>query len=114
MTAPTAPRPSRKPGAKPAEPPPLEILPKATLAKLTPRQRGLQNAAQREAESAQVGESIFWNLEGRPGSAMTESENHLGEYLCRSFAQTIVIEGTEEQAFTTACRTEGGAWTPSF
>ncbi len=92
----------------------LDILPRDVLARLTPDQAGLQRAAQTAALTASVGETIFWHLDGREGTAMTETENNIGGFKCRTFVQTLAFEDNFEKASVTACRTEGGAWTQSF
>ncbi len=92
----------------------LDILPAPVLARLTPDQAGLQRAAQGEALTAAVGETIFWHLEGREGTATTESESRMGGFTCRSFFQTLALEDTFEWASTTACRADNGTWTQSF
>jgi surface antigen len=92
----------------------LDILPPDVLNRLTPDQAGLQRAAQTEAMKAPVGETIFWHIEGRLGSAMTESENMMGAFTCRTFVQTIALEDYFDQAIIKACRTSDGNWTQSF
>lgn len=91
-----------------------DILPAGVLAQLTKDQAALQRAAQREAATAVVGETIFWKLEGREGTAVTESENKMGAFTCRTFVQTLKLDDTVEKASATACRTETTGWTRSF
>ncbi len=106
-----APAARRTPGEAGAK---LDVLPADVLSRLTPDQAGLQRAAQNEALTADVGETIFWHLEGREGTAMTESENLMGGFICRTFVQTLALEDYFDKASVTACRTENGAWTQSF
>lgn len=97
-----------------APPEPLDILPTAVLAQLTKDQAALQRAAQTEAFTAPVGETIFWEDSGRTGSAMAEAENARGGFLCRTFVQTIKITESEERASTLACRSPDGVWQASL
>ncbi len=98
----------------PAQQPVLAILPAETLKQLTPDQLGLQNAAQNEAFTAQVREMIFWDIEGRTGTAMAESESHLGSTVCRTFVQTVTIAGATEKGTAIACLDQDGMWRLSF
>lgn len=100
--------------AKPDTKPSLDVLPKDTLERLTADQAGLQKAAQSEAMAADVGETIFWHVDGREGTAMTESENLMGGFTCRTFVQTIAFEDYFDKASLTACRNGNGAWIQHF
>lgn len=93
---------------------PLDILPAAVLAQLTKDQAALQRAAQTEAFTAPVGETIYWEDSGRTGSAMAETENAMGSFLCRTFVQTIKITESEERASTLACKNPDGIWQASL
>lgn len=93
---------------------PFDILPQAVLAQLTPDQAELQRAAQKEAFTAPVGETIYWEDEGRTGTAMASDEQPLGSFVCRTFVQTVVIDTTEERADALACRSPDGVWEPSL
>lgn len=93
---------------------PFDILPAALLAQLTQDQAALQRAAQKEALTAPVGETIFWEDGGRTGSATAEDETTMGSFVCRTFVQTIQIVVTEERASTHACRTPDGIWEASL
>ena len=84
--------------AKSADQPELAILPTATLAKLTEDQRGLQNVAQKEALTANLGEVIFWDFEGSGGAAVAKDEHRIGSFTCRTFEQSITIEGVSEES----------------
>ncbi len=93
---------------------PLDILPTAVLAQLTKDQAALQRAAQTEAFTAPLGETIFWEDSGRTGSAMAEEENAMGSFVCRTFIQTVRITETEERASTLACKNPDGVWQASL
>lgn len=92
----------------------LDILPREVLTRLTPDQAGLQRAAQNAAATAVVGETIFWHLDGREGTAMAETESLIGGFTCRTFVQTLALEDTFEKVSVKACHTPGGTWTQSF
>jgi hypothetical protein len=104
-------RPKKERAEVPAD---WDIMPAELLSKLTTDQAGLQRAAQREASTAIVGETIFWKLDGREGSAKTKSESKRGTFTCRIFEQTLKLEDSVETARATACRTETTGWTRSF
>ena len=91
-----------------------DVLPADLLKRLTSDQAGMQHAAQRTAMKASVGETIYWFVDGRIGTAQTESESALGGFTCRVFVQTIALEDYFDKASLTACRNGDGAWTPSF
>lgn len=96
-------------------PPQVDLLPASVLAQLTEDQAGLQRAAQSEAFNAPVGEEIYWEDEGRTGSAAAESESKMGSFVCRTFIQILTLEDdntTEGEAVM--CRNDSGAWTGSF
>jgi surface antigen len=93
----------------------LPILPDETLAKLTPDQRGMQNAAQIAALTAPIGEEIFWTDGDRTGSAVAEEEHTLGETVCRNFEQSVTIDGTPKEAHAIACKDgDSGHWALAF
>jgi hypothetical protein len=96
-----------------AEAEPFDILPAALLKQLTEDQAALQRAAQKEAFTAPVGETIFWEDSGRTGSAMTEAETPMGSFLCRTFVQAVRLDVDEERATMFACRSPDGIWEPS-
>jgi hypothetical protein len=96
------------------KPPPLDIMPADVLKRLTADQAILQHAAQQEAATAAIGETIFWHYDGREGSAMAESESQMGRFTCRVFVQTLAFEDDFEKVSATACHTGNGAWTQSF
>jgi hypothetical protein len=91
---------------------PFDILPAATLAQLTKNQAALQRAVQREAFTAPVGETIFWEDSGRTGTAMTEEESPLGGFICRTFVQTVRLAETEERGRAFSCKSLDGIWEP--
>lgn len=88
----------------------FDILPEAVLAKLTVDQAALQRAAQKEAFTAPVGETIYWEDSGRTGTAMAEDENPMGAFVCRTFVQTILIDDAEQKGSAVACRNPDGVW----
>jgi surface antigen len=96
-------------------PPQVDILPATVLSQLTEDQMGLQRAAQSEAFNAPVGEEIYWEVDGRTGSAAAESENKMGSFVCRTFIQTLTLEdGSISEGDAVMCRNDSGAWTGSF
>ena len=96
-------------------PPQVDILPTSVLSELTEDQAGLQRAAQSEAFSAPVGEEIYWEIDGRTGTAMTKSEDTMGSFVCRSFVQTLTLEdGSTVEGEAVMCRNDSGVWTASF
>ena len=107
----------RAPQPEPAEiePPVVDILPTSTLEQLTEDQAGLQRAAQSEAFSAPVGEEIYWEVEGRTGTAMALSEDQMGSFVCRTFVQTLTFEDeTMSEGETVMCRNESSVWSAVF
>lgn len=96
-----------KSGVKPE---PLDVLPPAVLAQLTADQAGLQRAAQQEAFAAPVGETIFWEDSGRTGTAMAEDESLIGNFVCRTFFQTVRLDVQEESGRLLACKSPDGVW----
>lgn len=95
-------------------PEPFDVLPPAVLAQLSKDQAALQQAAQREAFTAPIGETIYWENEGRTGSAMAEDETSLGGFICRTFVQTVAISDSEERASTLGCKNSDGVWQASL
>ncbi len=96
----------------PIEAEPFDILPAAILAQLTKNQAALQRAVQKEAFTAPVGETIFWEDSGRTGTAMTEEESPLGGFVCRTFVQTVRLNETEERGRAFSCKSLDGVWEP--
>jgi len=100
---------------KTSDQPDLPMLPDETLAKLTKDQKGLQNAAQKAALTAPIGETIFWNLDNRSGAVIATDEHKMGETLCRSFEQSVTIDGVDEKGRGIACRNDtSGHWSLAF
>lgn len=91
----------------------LGILPAESLARLNDTQAGLQNAAQKAAFSAELGEIIEWTYEGVSGSAQAVSENRFGTMYCREFKQTLTLDGNVQSAVATACQRGNGQWARS-
>jgi surface antigen len=91
---------------------PFDILPAAILVQLSEHQAALQRAVQKEAFTAPIGETIFWEDSGRTGTAMTEDESLLGGFVCRTFVQTVRLEETEEQGRAFSCKSLDGVWEP--
>jgi hypothetical protein len=101
--------------AKDAPQPDIKVLPDETLAQLSKDQLGLQNAAQRAALSAPVGETIFWDKDGRSGTATAKEEHKLGQTLCRTFVQSVTIDGATKEARANACLdSDSGHWQAAF
>lgn len=96
------------------EPEAFDVLPAAILAKLTEDQAALQRAAQKEAFTAPIGETIFWENSGRAGTAMAEDEKPMGSFICRTFIQTVLIDTAEERASAFACKSPDGVWEASL
>jgi surface antigen len=100
---------------KTADQPDLPMLSDEVLAKLTEDQRGLQKAAQKVALTAPVGETIFWDNEGRSGTVLVKDEHKMGESVCRSFEQSVTIDGVDEKGHGIACKdTDSGRWALAF
>jgi surface antigen len=101
--------------SKKATQPDIVVLPEATLATLSEDQRGLQTAAQKAALTAPVGEVIFWDDNGRSGSASTSEESKLGTTICRTFEHEVTIDGAKAEGRAHACLdTETGLWQTAF
>ena len=88
----------------------LGILPADSLARLSDKQAGLQNAAQTAAFNAQIGEIIEWTYEGASGSAQAVSESRFGTMHCRTFEQSLTIDGKTQTASASACQRGTGQW----
>jgi 17 kDa outer membrane surface antigen len=78
---------------------------------LNEAQERAHEAAQVQATSAPIGESIHWQDGGASGSvtAVREGTSTLGRY-CREFQQNVTVGGQTEQAYGTACQQPDGAW----
>jgi surface antigen len=99
--------------SKPSDPE-LDILPPDVLKKLNKDQARLQKTIQSIAFKAAVGKEASWYAQGRSGSAVAESEDYLGFFLCRSFVQTVTLDGTTSRAQGLACRNDDGTWSLPF
>ena len=78
---------------------------------LNEAQERAHEAAQVQATTAPIGETIHWQDGGASGSvtAVREGTSTLGRY-CREFQQAVTIGGQTEQAYGTACQQPDGAW----
>ena len=69
--------------------------------------------ANRQAQTAPVGQAITWNNPdtGNSGSvvATRDGTSNTGQY-CREFQQTVVVGGRTETAYGVACRQADGTW----
>jgi Ni/Co efflux regulator RcnB len=74
------------------------------------QERSLE-AAQVQATTAPIGQSIAWSNGGATGSviATREGTSSTGRY-CREFQQMVTIGGMSQQAYGTACQQPDGAW----
>ena len=100
---------------KDAPQPDIPVLPPETIALLTVDQRGLQRAAQKAALTAPVGETIFWDQDGRSGTAMAKDEHVMGPTMCRTFVQSVTIDEKIHEGRAMACLDEDNRhWTPAF
>lgn len=70
-------------------------------------------AAEQQAHTAPVGETIAWNnpRSGNSGEITPVRDGYTttGSY-CREYQQTITVGGRVETAYGTACRQEDGTW----
>lgn len=69
--------------------------------------------ANSRAHSAPIGETVTWNNpdSGNYGSVtpVRDGYSSAGRY-CREYQQTIIVGGSEEKAFGTACQQPDGSW----
>jgi surface antigen len=81
------------------------------LDNLNEAQQRKHEAAQIEATTAPVGQSVTWQEGSSSGSVTTikEGQDSSGAY-CREFQQEIIVGGEVEQAYGTACLQPDGAW----
>lgn len=89
----------------------LTAITLAVLDLLNEAQQRAHEAAQVEATSAAVGETIVWNEGGASGAVtvLRDGRSTMGRY-CREFQQTVTIGGATEQAYGTACLQPDGTW----
>lgn len=81
------------------------------LDNLNEQQQREHEAAQVEATTAEIGESITWSDGSASGSvtATREGTDAAGNQ-CREFQQDVTIGGETEQAYGTACLQPDGSW----
>ena len=81
------------------------------LDNLNEEQQRKHEAAQVEATTAAVGQSITWSEGGASGivTATREGTDAAGNQ-CREFQQEVTIGGETEQAYGTACLQPDGSW----
>jgi 17 kDa outer membrane surface antigen len=81
------------------------------LDSLDQAQERAHEAAQVQATTAPIGETIRWHDGAAAGSvtAVREGTSTLGRY-CREFQQNVTVGGQNEQAYGTACQQPDGAW----
>lgn len=95
----------------------LEVLPPELLNQLSDDQLILQAMIQADALEGPGAEVVFWELDGRAGTAAADAPHRMGGFTCRLVTETLKMaeadtEATEAKA--TACRTETTSWTLSF
>ena len=75
--------------------------------------RQYMGAAEDQAQTAPIGETISWNNpeSGNYGTItpVRDGTTSDGEY-CREFQQTIYVGGQQETGYGTACRQPDGTW----
>lgn len=81
---------------------------------MTQDQVNLQAMVQAEALAGDAGETIFWELDGRAGTARAEPPHTMGVFTCRVMIESIKMGETATEARATACRSPSMAWTLSF
>ncbi len=81
------------------------------LDNLNEQQQRQHEAAQVEAASAKVNETIHWE-DGNASGAVTTTRigTSTSGRQCREFQQTITVGGRSERAYGTACLQPDGAW----
>lgn len=95
----------------------LEVLPPELLDQLSDDQLILQSIVQTDALDGPGEETVFWELDGRAGTALAEEMHQMGGFTCRDIVETIKLAETDTEATqsrATACRTEATSWTLSF
>lgn len=75
--------------------------------------REAERAAQRALETAPSGSSVAWRNpdSGHYGNVtpVRTYQNRTGQY-CREYQQTVIIGGSKNEAYGTACRQSDGSW----
>ncbi|MGD2117219.1 MAG: hypothetical protein PVG66_02570 [Chromatiales bacterium] len=81
------------------------------LDNLNEQQQREHEAAQIQATTAPVGETIYWHEGNASGqvTATREGTSSSGRY-CREFQHEITVGGKKEQGYGTACRQPDGSW----
>jgi surface antigen len=94
----------------------LEVLPPDLLDQLTQDQIILQSIIQLDALDGPGNETVFWELEGRAGTAFADQPTRTGSFTCRLITETLKLDDSGEatEAKATACKTENTSWTLSF
>jgi len=95
----------------------LEVLPPELLNQLTEGQLTLQAIVQADALEGPGKETVFWEYEGRAGTATSEEPHRMGSFTCRVLVETLKLEDASEEATesrATACKTDTTGWTLSF
>jgi hypothetical protein len=94
----------------------LEVMPPELLDQLTKDELILQSIIQLDALDGPGKEVVYWDLNGRAGTASAEEATTHGGFKCRVITETLKLddsgEATESKA--TACKTESTSWTLSF
>ena len=81
------------------------------LDNLNEQQQREHEAAQVQATTAPIGETIYWREGNASGyvTATREGSSSSGRY-CREFQHEVTIGGKKEQSYGTACRQPDGSW----
>ena len=81
------------------------------LDQLNESQERALEAAQIQATTAPIGQTIAWNAADASGSvvALREGYANRGAY-CREFQQSVTIAGRQEEVYGAACKQPDGAW----
>lgn len=94
----------------------LEVMPPELLDQLTKDELILQSIIQLDALDGPGKETVFWDLNGRAGTAFAEDPVVKGDFTCRVITETLKLddsgEATESKA--TACKTSVAKWALSF
>jgi len=88
----------------------LTLFPAYVGSALTPNDRDVYVAAYRRALAAPVGQGMAWNSGAVAGTVTTTRDGWAGERYCREFRQDVVIGGTRQEAYGTACQASNGDW----
>ena len=78
---------------------------------LNESQQRAHEQAMIEAATAQIGEPIIWNENGRSGRVTAVREGFTTDgRQCREFQQEVTIDGRPQEAYGTACLQPDGSW----